>query len=237
MAQTLDNMSYTWNNGSTVFTGIKYNVTDVTSSASSLLMDLQVNGVSKFSIDKSGKAGGAARFGIGADVGGTSSSDGNHAWISIGGAYVSYLHSSVALQIRASSIQFYSGSDAIYLPKTGFTIDGLYTQNNPTIRNFDFSCSVPDYVDCPTRNFRIIAGAPRSTNTTNITGGNITLQGGAGASASAGAAHGGNLYLRGGAGYGTGHIGYIVMDNLPTTNPAVIGALWNNAGILAISAG
>lgn len=54
MAQTLDNMSYTWNNGSTVFTGIKYNVTDAASSASSLLMDLQVNGVSRFRIRKDG---------------------------------------------------------------------------------------------------------------------------------------------------------------------------------------
>ena len=54
MAQTLDNMTYTWNNGSTVFTGIKYNVADAASSASSLLMDLQVNGVSRFKVDKSG---------------------------------------------------------------------------------------------------------------------------------------------------------------------------------------
>ena len=54
MAQTLDNMTYTWNNGSTVFTGIKYNVADAASSASSLLMDLQVNGVSKFKVDKNG---------------------------------------------------------------------------------------------------------------------------------------------------------------------------------------
>lgn len=44
----------TWNQGATVFTGILFNVTDTTSSASSLLTDLQVAGFSKFKADKSG---------------------------------------------------------------------------------------------------------------------------------------------------------------------------------------
>lgn len=54
MSQTLDNLSYTWNNAGTTFTGIKYNVTDTASASGSLLMDLQVGGVSKISIDKTG---------------------------------------------------------------------------------------------------------------------------------------------------------------------------------------
>jgi len=48
------NVTQTWNNASAVFTGILENVTDTTSSASSLLMDLQVGGVSKFSVSKIG---------------------------------------------------------------------------------------------------------------------------------------------------------------------------------------
>ena len=52
MSQTLDNLSYTWNNAGTTFTGIKYNVTDTASAAGSLLMDLQVGGSSQFSIRK-----------------------------------------------------------------------------------------------------------------------------------------------------------------------------------------
>ena len=55
MAQTLDNLSYTWNNAGTTFTGIKYNVTDTASASGSLLMDLQVGGVSTFSVVKNGQ--------------------------------------------------------------------------------------------------------------------------------------------------------------------------------------
>ena len=44
----------TWNNVSTTFTAIRANVTDTSSAAGSLLMDLQVGGVSQFSMNKSG---------------------------------------------------------------------------------------------------------------------------------------------------------------------------------------
>jgi hypothetical protein len=44
----------TWNNGATTFTAIKMNVTDTASNAASKLMDLQVGGVSRFSVGKSG---------------------------------------------------------------------------------------------------------------------------------------------------------------------------------------
>jgi hypothetical protein len=48
------NLSDTWNAGATVFTAIKMNVTDTASAAASLLMDLQVGGVSRFSVTKAG---------------------------------------------------------------------------------------------------------------------------------------------------------------------------------------
>jgi len=51
MANIYD-MADTWNDGATTFTAIKMNVTDTASDASSLLMDLQVGGVSKFSVAK-----------------------------------------------------------------------------------------------------------------------------------------------------------------------------------------
>jgi hypothetical protein len=50
MPQTLDNLTYTWNASGTTFTGIKFNVTDTASAAGSLLMDLQRNGTSVFSL-------------------------------------------------------------------------------------------------------------------------------------------------------------------------------------------
>jgi len=45
-------MAQTWNNAAVTFTAIKANVTDTASAAGSLLMDLQVGGVSRFSVGK-----------------------------------------------------------------------------------------------------------------------------------------------------------------------------------------
>lgn len=44
----------TWNASGTTFTGLKLNVTDTASADGSLLMDLQVSGVSRFGVDKTG---------------------------------------------------------------------------------------------------------------------------------------------------------------------------------------
>jgi len=48
------NLAQTWNNGAVTFTGMKFNVASDTSAAASLLMDLQVNGATRFSASKSG---------------------------------------------------------------------------------------------------------------------------------------------------------------------------------------
>ncbi len=48
------NMTQTWNNVATTFTGYKLNVTNTASNSASLLMDLQVDGVTKFKVDKAG---------------------------------------------------------------------------------------------------------------------------------------------------------------------------------------
>jgi hypothetical protein len=53
MADIFD-MADTWNDAGTTFTAIKMNATDTASAAGSLLMDLQVGGVSKFNVDKNG---------------------------------------------------------------------------------------------------------------------------------------------------------------------------------------
>ena len=52
------NVTPTWNNVSTTFTGIKLNVTDTASAAASLLMDLQIGGVSQISVSKAGALAG-----------------------------------------------------------------------------------------------------------------------------------------------------------------------------------
>jgi hypothetical protein len=48
------NLTQTWDNNAVTFTGIRYNVTNTNSAAASLLMDLQVGGVSQFKVEKSG---------------------------------------------------------------------------------------------------------------------------------------------------------------------------------------
>ena len=52
---SINNITETWSSSGTAYTGIKYNATDSgPSAAGSKLIDLQVGGVSKFSVDKSG---------------------------------------------------------------------------------------------------------------------------------------------------------------------------------------
>jgi hypothetical protein len=64
----LINATQTWNNAGTVFTGILANVTDTASSSSSLLMDLQVGGVSRFNVTKAGRLA-ASGYGLANDAG------------------------------------------------------------------------------------------------------------------------------------------------------------------------
>lgn len=71
----------------------------------------------------------------------------------------------------------------------------------------------------------------------SIYGGDLTLNAGNGASGEAGAAHGGDINLTAGTGYGTGNDGNIIMASLPTSDPTVAGALWNDSGTLKVSAG
>jgi hypothetical protein len=52
--QNIFNLTDTWNNVSTTFTAIKMNATDTASAAGSLLIDLQKDGVSQFSVTKAG---------------------------------------------------------------------------------------------------------------------------------------------------------------------------------------
>lgn len=61
-------------------------------------------------------------------------------------------------------------------------------------------------------------------------GGNAYVQGGEAANG-----NGGSVYLQPGASAGGGHDGYIMCQTLPTVDPAVDGALWNDGGTLRTS--
>jgi hypothetical protein len=66
------NLSDAWNDAGTTFTSIKMNVLDTASNAASLLMDLQVGGVSQFKVSKAGvtTTNGAMTTGGSATIGG-----------------------------------------------------------------------------------------------------------------------------------------------------------------------
>jgi len=55
-------MTQTWNAGGVTFTALKLNITDTASAAASLLLDLQVGAVSKFSVRKDGSTVGTGRM-------------------------------------------------------------------------------------------------------------------------------------------------------------------------------
>lgn len=55
MTVPLYSLTDTWNNAGTVFTAIQMNVTNTNSAVGSLLMDLQIGGVSRFNVTKSGQ--------------------------------------------------------------------------------------------------------------------------------------------------------------------------------------
>lgn len=75
--------------------------------------------------------------------------------------------------------------------------------------------------------------APSVMLNSNRKGANLNLIGGA--ASTVGNWNGGDIVVRGGTANGTGAVGNIIMDNLPTSNPGVTGALWNNLGILSIA--
>ena len=50
----ISNMTTTWTDSGTTYSGVKLNVTDTASASGSLLMDLQAGGTSKFKVDKTG---------------------------------------------------------------------------------------------------------------------------------------------------------------------------------------
>ena len=73
-----------------------------------------------------------------------------------------------------------------------------------------------------------------TAQTNNIKGGNLEIEAGSPAP-SATNADGGDVIITGGTGSGTGSNGLVLMTNLPTADPVVTGALWNDAGTLKIS--
>jgi hypothetical protein len=67
MTVNIYDMAQTWNDGATTFAGIKLNVTDTASASGSLLLDLQLGGVSQCSVIKTGTLAAVAFTAIGSN--------------------------------------------------------------------------------------------------------------------------------------------------------------------------
>lgn len=68
MTIPISNMTVTWNNGATVFSAVKINVTNTASAAGSKILDLQIGGLRALTVDKSGTLGMMTGFTGGAGI-------------------------------------------------------------------------------------------------------------------------------------------------------------------------
>lgn len=124
----------TWNNSGVTFTGIKYNVTDTASNASSLLMDLQVGGTSQFKVAKAG--GNITLAGSNAYINSTSGS------LQLGAGASTYVFgiysTSVALLGSTGVLGWSSGVTYNTTPDTGLSrvSAGLLAVGNGTAGDF-----------------------------------------------------------------------------------------------------
>jgi hypothetical protein len=329
----ISNLTTTWNNAATTFTGFKFNVSDTASAAGSLLMDLQVGGASLFSVDKLGTVRARNSFiltsqaGIGttylqndADALRVGRSGQDYFWArqdvflinsAAAVAWGSISSNSSDLVIRrdaantlaqrngvnAQTFRLYNtftdasnyergfmrwNSNVLEIGSegagTGVGRTMRFVGSNPlqtvtfngvTFQNFYSTEArgavlISENIGLTTKdNYAVLINTLSNTESrlwlsasTNIqltfeisavkknyfgsyagAGHNLLIKAGQGSDQSGATNTGGNLLIRGGAGSNGGADGLVIMDNLPTANPLVTGALWNNAGVLSISAG
>lgn len=214
-SQPVLDLSQTWNNAGITFTGIKFNVTDEASAAGSLLLDLDVGGVSRFSVDKLGGVtinshlqmlGSSKIYGpsFSINVGGTTA--GSNGWITLASSSVVRVAiNSAGVAVGNDKAIGWSSSSAASTA-TGLSLsrdaDNILAQRNgaaaQTSRIYGTYTDVSNY---------------RRLTSTMSTGGVAEIK-------------------PEGAGTGaTGNVLYI--SGLPTSNPGP-GILWNNAGVVNV---
>jgi hypothetical protein len=202
------NLADTWNNGATTFTAIKMDVTDTASGASSLLMDLQVGGVSKFSVRKAGTFS-AAKGEASAPT--MSFADDDDSGLNFSATYIEFVYSGASRGIAGVD----DGAAMFKLPDSGF---------------FGWSPNVTVPSTSDLRLYRDSAGTLAQRNSTNGQTFNFyntytdasnyeRLKVGWNANA---------LELKPEAA-GTGTTRVLHISGLPTSNPGP-GIIWNNAG-------
>ena len=157
----------TWNNAAVTFNAFKIDVTDTTSAAGSLLMDLQVGAATKFRIDKSGNVGLYASSAL-----------------RLGGSSVNWQLTLATTGIIQGSANYYGFYDGTNLAAGG-SVDTLLTRRaaaNLRFGNADAAAPVAQTLSVQS----VVAG------TTNTAGANLTITG----SQSTGNASGGSIIFQ-----------------------------------------
>ena len=238
MANIYD-MVDTWNDGATTFTAIKMNATDTASDADSLLMDLQVGGVSQFSVDKGGICT-ASRF----TVGGTVNVQANA--VRINGANGTLNWTSGALANNTVDLSLARDAANTLAQRNGTNAQAFNLYNTFT----DASNYERGFMKWDSNVLEIgTAAAGTGTDryvriTSSLTNGILFAAGGSDKaqlsvnaffpSTDSGITLG-NATKAWGNAYISGSI--IVFSSLPTADPVNAGQLWNDSGTLKISAG
>ena len=121
-ADTVLNIASTWNNGSNKFDAIKVNVTNTASANTSLLMDLQVGGASKFKVGLDGTVTlpGDGNFDGDVTIGGD---------LAVNGGDITSTAATFNLLNQSATVNAFTNSTALAIGKTS----GTATINNPTV--------------------------------------------------------------------------------------------------------
>jgi len=215
-------LSATWNASGVTFTGLKFNVTDTASAATSLLLDLQVGGTGKVQVTKTNSktsspgllfgnlgtnTGNIAvyRISAGASESGFFSSSDDLYWTQNSSVAKMVLKNSVGLQLPPSS---YLGF--------GSTTDLLNTAAFDTLLYRDAAATLAQRNGTNAQTFRLYNTYTDASNYERLA---ITW--------------GSNIVSIKPENAGTGSARVLYISGLPTSNPGA-GILWNNAGTPAI---
>ena len=212
----------TWNDAAVTFNGIKLNVTDTASAAASNLLDLQVGGDSRLSVSKTGEIRGVTP--------GAQSLTMNP---SIGVNLTVNRNTSNAISVillsSTGNLKAADGSQAIW-SSSGFRVSSGHSIGfSPSA----IGSSAPDV--SLFRDAADTLAQRRSTNAQTFNLYNSFTDASNHERARLGWA--GNVFEIKPQAEGTGTVRTLHMSGLPTSDPAINGVLWNDAGTVKVSAG
>ena len=233
------NVSPIWNNGATNFNAIYGRVTNTASGASSNLIDLgTVSAGSLFKVSKTGSvqfASTSAHYArLGNDwQGGLPCLTGGYSSLDRSAIIFNGSSSGTAVVLHSINDGTMFSAGAGFNPTASSFLRGYGGTNSQL--TFTFGAARKDINGNYTGagHLVVVEGGQGSSQSTGYDGGSLTIRGGA--AAGSGNNNGGNLILTGGGATGSGTVGRITMQNLPTSSAGLsAGDIWNDAGTLKI---